>query len=107
VVVGNSITCNGAVSRNLARLAAVRRAWDEAEQHFRHALDFNERLRTPPWLALTQYQHASMLIERGRGEDQPRVDALMTMSMDSARALGMLGLARAAEGYFKGTAPTI
>jgi tetratricopeptide (TPR) repeat protein len=107
VVVGNSITCNGAVSRNLARLAAARRAWDEAEQHFRHALDFNERLRTPPWLALTQYQHASMLIERGRGEDQPRVDALMTMSMDSARALGMLGLARAAEGCFKGTAPTI
>jgi tetratricopeptide (TPR) repeat protein len=107
VVVGNSITCNGAVSRSLARLATVRGEWDEAERQFRHALDFNERLRALPWLALTRFQYAAMLIERGRGEDQTRIDALMTAAMDSARALGMRGLERAAEDYFKQTAPDI
>jgi tetratricopeptide (TPR) repeat protein len=107
VVVGNSITCNGAVSRSLAQLAAVCEEWDRAEEHFQHALALNQRLQALPWEALTRYQYASMLVDRARAEDRSRADALMTAAMESAQSLGMRGLARAAEDYFRRTAPDI
>jgi tetratricopeptide (TPR) repeat protein len=107
VVVGNSIACNGAVSRSLARLAVVRSDWATAERHFEHAAAFNERLQALPWLALTRYQHALALLARGHGADQARADTLLAAALDAAQSLGMRGLATAAEDYFKRTAPDI
>ncbi|MDX1379886.1 MAG: hypothetical protein R3233_02140, partial [Xanthomonadales bacterium] len=97
VVVGNSITCNGAVSRSLGWLAATRSDWDAAERHFRHAVEFNERVQALPWLAQTRFQYAAMLLARGGPDDRTRADALLAEALEAARALGMASLARNVE----------
>jgi tetratricopeptide (TPR) repeat protein len=57
--------CRGAVSRYLGLLAETLERWDEAEEHFEHALAMNERMGFQPWLARTQDDYARMLSRRG------------------------------------------
>jgi tetratricopeptide (TPR) repeat protein len=92
IVVGNSVACNGAASRNLGQLAAVRMQWDRAEAHFQHAIEFNTRLQALPWLAVTKYQYSRMLLARGDGDVGKRARALLAEALDTARSLGMQGL---------------
>jgi len=92
VVVGNSVACNGAASRNLGQLAAVMGQWEKAQAHFEHALEFNERLKALPWLANTRQQYASMLLARRDPGDTDRADALLTDALALARLLNMSGL---------------
>jgi hypothetical protein len=45
--------------------------WDEAEAHFRVAIDLNQRLGAMPWLAHTRHAYAQMLLDRhGPGPEQ-------------------------------------
>jgi len=92
VVVGNSVACGGAASRNLGQLAAVMGEWDKAQQHFDHALEFNERLKALPWLANTRHQYARLLLVRGHNGDVERAEALLTDALALARLLNMDGL---------------
>jgi tetratricopeptide (TPR) repeat protein len=92
VVVGNSVTCNGAASRNLGQLAAVMGRWDEAEQHFQHAIEFNARLKALPWLAITRHQYARMLRARAEQGDVERAEALQTDALALAGLLDMRNL---------------
>jgi len=92
VVVGNSITCNGAVSRSLALLAAVGSDWDGAEAHFQHAIEFNEHLQAIPWLAQTRCQYAAMLLQRRGPEDIVRADQLLIKALETSSLLGMAAL---------------
>jgi len=94
VVVGNSITCNGAASRSLGRLATVLSDWETAEGHFQHAMDFNTRLRALPWLAHSKHQYAGMLLSRDREDDRQRAEVLLAEALATARSLGMSGLER-------------
>jgi predicted ATPase len=94
VVVGMSITCNGAASRILGRLAAVQEAWEAAEAHFEHAIELNTRLTALPWLAHTQDQYAEMLLRRNRGGDETRARALQAAALKTAGSLGMAALER-------------
>jgi tetratricopeptide (TPR) repeat protein len=94
VVVGNSITCNGAASRILGRLAAVLQKWEAAEAHFEHAIGLNARLTALPWLAHTQDQYAQMLLQRNRDEDVKRAQALRAAALETASSLGMAALER-------------
>jgi DNA-binding NarL/FixJ family response regulator len=89
VVVGRVVACYGAVDRYLGLLASTISDWTEAEQHFTAALALNMRLGTKPWLAHTQYDYASMLLDRGQPEDFRRARALFEESLDIARELGM------------------
>jgi tetratricopeptide (TPR) repeat protein len=92
VVVGNSITCNGAVSRSLGRLAAVLQDWERAEEHFNHAIAFNEKLGAAPWLAISKFQYAQMLLDRGQAGDPERAEGLLSEAREIAQAIGMHGL---------------
>lgn len=92
VVVGNAIVCLGATSRFLGQLAATLAHWDDAEMHFKHALDLNEAMDAKPWVAHTRYQYASMLLRRGEREDVIRANGMIDEALKMAQQLGMLGL---------------
>ncbi len=92
VVVGNAIVCLGATTRFLGQLATTLGRWDDAETHFKHALDLNERMGAKPWVAHTQFQYAEMLLRRGKREDAIRANGLIDETLDTARQLGMHGL---------------
>ena len=62
----------GPADRYLGRLAALIGRWDEADQHLETALDICRRAPSPPYVAETQFDLASMLLRRGRPEDVDR-----------------------------------
>src|SRR5262249_51532066 len=83
----------GSVSRPLGILASTLERWEEAEQHFKDALEMNERMGARPWLAQTQEDYGRMLVARG---DEERGRPLFEQALSSYRELGMEGaLARA------------
>jgi tetratricopeptide (TPR) repeat protein/adenylate kinase len=94
IVVGNSITCNGAASRSLAQLATLMEDWERAEASFRHAIAFNERLQALPWLAFTHLQYAAMLLRRGRPDDSTAAREHLQRAMELGAQLGMEGVER-------------
>ncbi len=98
IVVGNSVACYGAASRNLGQLAAILSRWQEAEEHFRHAIEFNARLQALPWLAHSKQQYAAMLLLRGKADDRDQANALLAEALEIAQRLGMQNLAAKIEG---------
>jgi predicted ATPase len=93
VVSGEAWTCYGAADRSLGLLAATRGHWDEADTHFRHALELNTRLGSPPWLAQTQFGYAQMLLRRGGAGDTELAQDLLAKALSTAEKLGMVRLA--------------
>jgi tetratricopeptide (TPR) repeat protein len=83
----------GASGRYLGQLAASMARWDEAEAHFEHALDLDERTGAQVWLAHSRYQYGRMLLARGRTGDRERARQLTTLSLATSRELGLSGLA--------------
>ena len=92
VVVGAASVCLGATSRFLGQLAATLSKWDDAETHFKHALELNARMNATPWLAHTRYQYARMLIRRADNDDVSRANELLDEALITAQELGMHGL---------------
>lgn len=91
-VIGSAAACHGAASRPLGALAAILEWWDEAVQHFEHALAMNAHMEAWPWLAHTQYQYATMLVARNQSGDREQAQALLTVALRTARELGMRAL---------------
>jgi len=83
----------GASGRYLGQLAATMSRWDEAQAHFEHALDLDERTGARTWLAHSRYQFGQMLLARGLPEDRDRARALIAQALATTRELGMHGLA--------------
>ena len=54
-------------------------------------------MQTPPWIAHTQHDWASMLLTRGRAEDRERAAVMLHEALATARALGMVRLTRQIE----------
>jgi hypothetical protein len=63
--------------------------WEEASQHFKLAIETCDRMGTAPWLAYSQFEYGSMLLDRGISEDRPLAMALLYRWLDIARRLGM------------------
>jgi hypothetical protein len=89
VVVGPGISSAGASDRYLGLLAATLQRWDVAEQHFRAAVDLNERMGARPFVAFTLYDYASMLMGRAEPGDGERARALLDQALPIARDVGM------------------
>jgi class 3 adenylate cyclase len=89
VTVGFAFLCEGSAALSLGEAAATVGRWDDAERHFEGALSFDERTGTPPWLARTQYEYASMLHERGGPGDDDKAVALVNHALATAEELGM------------------
>jgi tetratricopeptide (TPR) repeat protein len=89
VVVGNASVCLGASARYLGQLAAVLSRWDDAETHFRRAIELDSRMSAPTWLAHSQFCYSRMLFARGRPED---FESASVMFDAAAKTVGQLGL---------------
>ena len=92
VVTGLGISYVGSVELYLGVLAATAARWDDADRHFTSARVIHERLRSPPWEGHTDYEHARMLMARGRPEDGDRARDLLASAQATAEALGMTRL---------------
>jgi DNA-binding SARP family transcriptional activator len=79
----------GAVDRNLGCLATLLGRYQEAEMHFRAAVDMNERMGARPWLARTREDWARMLVDRGDARERAR--ELLDAALAAYRQLGMAG----------------
>ncbi len=82
----------GSVSRSLGILASMLARYREAEQHFREALEANQRMKAWPWVAHTQHDHARMLLARDAPGDRERALALLGSCIGTCRDLGMVAL---------------
>jgi tetratricopeptide (TPR) repeat protein len=71
-------TCHGSVSRHLGLLAHALGRWDEADDHFRHALDDNESAGAPLLVAHTRLQWSALLRARDLVTDWERGLELLT-----------------------------
>lgn len=89
VVVAAAVSAWGSAYRYLGLLAATMRRWDVAEQHFRDALIQNERMGARPFTAVTNYEYATMLLQRARAEDAAKASDLLDQASLIARDVGM------------------
>ena len=79
----------GAMGRYLGLLAAEAGRWRQAERHFDAALRMNDEMGARTWLALTQLDHARMLLARDAVGDQERADELRRQALETCRELGV------------------
>lgn len=93
LVMGQAAGSEGALARYLGQLAAALERWEDAERHFRQALELHTRMGARPLLAHTLYEYAAALLQRGRPEDRERGAALLAEALASAAELGMTVLA--------------
>jgi tetratricopeptide (TPR) repeat protein len=84
----------GSVSRYLGLLSTTTGRWDEAEQHFEHAVAMNATMGARPWLAHTQHDYARMLLARSR--DRERARDLLHQAQVTYRDLGVANHAESA-----------
>ena len=84
----------GAVALYLGMLATVLDRFDDAEAHFIQAMEINERMQAPYWIARTQLEHARMLLARGDPDDASRAKALLDRVEGSAAEYGFAALTR-------------
>jgi hypothetical protein len=61
------------------------RALDDAERHFRAAVEMSSRQESTPWLAHAQYRYAAMLLERNRDGDVRYAHTLMASAVQGRR----------------------
>jgi tetratricopeptide (TPR) repeat protein len=79
----------GCAARALGVLAASLERYDDAERHFRGAIEIERRMRARPWLAHAQHGLADMLLTRGATGDAERAEALLVEVGSAYRELGM------------------
>ena len=60
-VLSLGVACTGSVAYQVALMASTAGLLEEAEAQFEAAIEANERMKTPPYLARTQYDYAHML----------------------------------------------
>jgi DNA-binding SARP family transcriptional activator len=89
VVIGFGVVCYGAVARYQGLLATTLQRWDEADQHFRTAMQINSQMQALPWLAHTQADYAGMLLARAHPADRQKAATLLDEALSTAAQLGM------------------
>jgi DNA-binding NarL/FixJ family response regulator len=93
VVTGAAVACHGAAAHYLGLLAATLARWDAARTHFEEALALHSRMGARPWIAVTQYQYADLLLARGGAADQAEAWKFVTAALGAAREMDMADLA--------------
>lgn len=89
LVIPPSTVCGGAARHYLGMLSATARDWPAAEDHFRRALELNERIKAWPRLAWTRLEYARMLLARGQKGDSVLASELRRMAVAAAERMGM------------------
>jgi DNA-binding CsgD family transcriptional regulator len=92
IVLGGGIACCGSADRYLGLLCGTMCHWSEAQQHFEQALAMNGQIGARVSVAYTQHDYAAMILARGDARDRDRAAALLRVSLESAREVGMRAL---------------
>jgi DNA-binding CsgD family transcriptional regulator/tetratricopeptide (TPR) repeat protein len=92
-IVSWTLTCYGAASHSLGRLAAFLGRPDDATRHFDQALALLARLTARPLLAQTQFRYAEALAAGTATGPPERIGELAARALDTAREIGMPALA--------------
>ena len=82
------------VTHYLGLLATSLSRFNEAEAHFRAAVERQLRLGTPAWLAHTRFEWARMLLARRTPGDEDQARELLDQALAAARDLGMANVER-------------
>jgi tetratricopeptide (TPR) repeat protein len=88
--------CHGSVARHLGLVCHVLGRWDEAEVHFRTALDANHAVGAPVLVAHTRRHYSALLRARGGAGDWERAIDLLSEAADIYRRLEIDRLAEEA-----------
>jgi class 3 adenylate cyclase len=83
------LACLGAAERYQGMLSSTLGRWDDAEAHFEHALDLEQRVRGHALVPRTRYWQAQFLRDRARPGDDRTARALLEGVADETHALGM------------------
>jgi len=75
----------GSVSRYLGLLASTISRWDEAERHFKDALEMNRRIGAGAFLAATRRDYAEMLLQRNGDGDAEDARRLLEQALANSR----------------------
>jgi predicted ATPase/class 3 adenylate cyclase len=95
-LVTTHVTVDPVVSHVLGRLERLLGRHDDADASFRHAHRLHTTLRCPPFVALTEAEWAQLLVDRNRGGDLRRAEAMATRARETAVGSGYLEAERAA-----------
>jgi DNA-binding SARP family transcriptional activator len=95
-VITFALLCQGSAARSLGLLATTMSRFNEATQHFEHALRMNARIRAPIWIAHTQHDYARMLLLRNHVGDRHKAVDLLEAALTAAEQLGLKALAKKA-----------
>lgn len=83
------VISGGAIARSLGQLATLLERWDDADHHFRAALDMNDKMRHRPALAQTHMNYADMLLRRDAPGDREKARPPLQQALKAAREMGM------------------
>lgn len=89
VMIGYGVACYGAADRYLGMLAGALGEWEPAEEWFERARELNDRMGARTWSARTVYEHARMLLRRGRAADRRRAALLLGEALRAAEQTGL------------------
>lgn len=93
MIVSSALGCSGLGARYLGLLAMTMKRWGAAESHLLAAVDAHRRLGMLPWVALTLYDYARMLVERDTPIVSEAARRALAEAGELAGGLGMAGLA--------------
>jgi tetratricopeptide (TPR) repeat protein len=96
VVVIMGVLCLGAMSRHLGLLAMTMSRFEEADAHFRDALEMHEKLGSALWSAHTKHNQAQLLLRQGGADPRERPGALLHEVLSVAERHGLDALANRA-----------
>ena len=88
----------GAIARSLGQLATLVERWEDAERHFRDALDLNEKMGHRPALSQSCMNYGDMLIQRDAPGDREKARRLLLQALEAAREMGMAKVVEDCEG---------
>jgi tetratricopeptide (TPR) repeat protein len=86
----SGIGCDGSLGHAAGLLAACQGRWTEAEDHFRHALETNDRIGARPAAVSTRRAYATMLCDRGAADDRSLAADLVEAAEAEATVLGLV-----------------
>jgi class 3 adenylate cyclase len=97
-LVTTHVTVDPVVAHTLGRLEHLLGRYDEAADSFGRAQQLHERLRCPPFVAMTEVAWADLLTDRGRGGDRHQARAMAERAMQTAVERGYAEVERDAVG---------
>jgi tetratricopeptide (TPR) repeat protein len=81
--------CVGAADRFLGMLAATLGRLEDADAHYKTALELEDRMKARPLAARTRYWHARTLLARNAPGDRVHATELINAALATAEELGM------------------